>query len=93
MIVPAKPRAGLRYREEYYAGKAEDRARILSVDEQAQSPFGHFSRAMLVKDDTPLEPKVVEYKLYARGVGEVLAYTVSGGSDREELLHYTRGRF
>ena len=48
---------------------------------------------MLVKDDTPLEPKVVEYKLYAKGVGQVLAYTVSGGSDREELLHYSRGRF
>ena len=92
VIVPARPRSGLRYREEYYAGKAEDRARVLSANEQAQAPFGHVSRAILIKDDTPLEPRVVEYKLYGRGVGEVLAYTVSGGGDREELLHFTRGR-
>jgi len=29
---------------------------------------------------------VLEYKLYAKGVGVVLAIAVSGGSDREELV-------
>jgi hypothetical protein len=82
VIVPAKPRAGLRYREEYYAGKAEDRAEILSV-----------TGGLLVRDYTPLEPRLVEYKLYVKGVGEVVAFTVSGGSDREELIRFTRGRF
>jgi hypothetical protein len=31
-------------------------------------------------------PRVLEYKLYAKGVGMVLAIAVSGGSDREELV-------
>ena len=44
IIMPAKPRVGLTYREEFYAGHAEDRARIVSLREQAEVPFGHFTR-------------------------------------------------
>lgn len=88
IIVAAKPRAGLTYRQEYYAGHAEDAARVLSIDEQVQAPFGHFTRALLTKDYTPLEPKLVEYKLYARRVGLVLDVTVSGGAERQELVRY-----
>jgi hypothetical protein len=87
VIMPADPQVGLAYRQEYLAGEAEDAAEILSLDEQAQVPFGHFRDALLVKEFTPLQPRVLEYKLYARGVGMVLAIAVSGGSDREELVH------
>jgi hypothetical protein len=34
---------------------------------------------------------VLEYKLYARGVGLVLALGVSGGGGREELVRFQRG--
>lgn len=85
----AHPEVGQTYREEYYAGQAEDRSKVLSLDEQAQVPFGHFTNALLTKDYSPLEPNVLEYKLYAQGVGQVLAVTVSGGSEREELVSYT----
>ncbi len=40
----------------------------------------------------PLEPTILEFKFYARDVGPVLAIAVSGGTDREELVSYTRGR-
>lgn len=90
VAVPARPRVGLRYRQEYSAGQAEDAARVLSVNEQAEVPFGHFTGALLTKEQTRLEPKVVEYKLYAKGTGQVLAVTVSGGADREELLRYDK---
>ena len=89
--MPATPRPGLAYRQEYYAGEAEDRAKVLSVNEQAQVPFGHFSDVLLTKDVVPLEPDVLEYKLYARGVGPVLILDVSGASGREELVDYTKG--
>jgi hypothetical protein len=46
----------------------------------------------MTQDTNPLEPKVFELKFYARDVGPVLAVSVSGGTDREELLSYTRGR-
>jgi hypothetical protein len=91
VIVPGDPQVGLTYRQEYYAGEAEDAAQIMSLDEQAQVPFGHFRNVLLTKDHTPIEPKVLEYKLYARGVGPVLVLGVSGGSDREELLRFRAG--
>jgi hypothetical protein len=91
IIMRAHPRAGMRYRQEYYKGHAEDRARIVSLREKAEVPYRFFRRTLTTREDTPLEPKVLEYKFYARGVGPVLAITASGGSDREELLRYRRG--
>ena len=85
VIMPANPAPGLKYRQEYYAGEAEDKAEVLSVNEQVESPFGHFTNALLTKDLVPLEPKVSEYKVYAPGIGLVVAVKTSGGSGREEL--------
>jgi hypothetical protein len=87
----AHPRVGRRYGQEHYPGHAEDGAKVLSRTEQAEVPFGHFRRVLLTKDFNPLKPKILEYKLYARGVGPVLEVAVSGGSDRAELLRYRRG--
>ncbi|MDQ3379893.1 MAG: hypothetical protein M3546_06180 [Actinomycetota bacterium] len=94
VIMPAKPRAGLGYRQEYYAGHAEDKAAVVSLAEQAEVPFGYFKkgRILMTRDLNPLSPKILEYKFYARGIGPVLAIGVSGGSDREELLSFERGR-
>jgi hypothetical protein len=91
IAMPADPAPGLTYRQEYYAGEAEDAARVLSVDELVSAPFGSYDEALLTRDFTPVEPDVVEYKLYARGVGLVLAVAVSGGSSREELTSFERG--
>ena len=86
IILPAHPAVGQEYRQEYFKGHAEDRARILSVDEQAEVPYGHFSRVVMTRDWTPLEPRLLEHKFYARGVGPVLEVTVSGGSGRVSLV-------
>ncbi|MGH2962150.1 MAG: hypothetical protein ACRDL3_08170, partial [Solirubrobacterales bacterium] len=92
VIMPADPEPGMTYRQEYYAGEAEDRAEVLSVNEQVEVPFGHFTGALLTKDLVPLEPKVSEYKLYARGVGTVLTVQTSGGEGREELMRVKHDR-
>ncbi len=86
VIMPADPVPGLKYRQEYYAGEAEDKAEVLSTNEQVESPYGHFTGALLTKDLVPLEPRVSEYKIYAPGVGLVVAVKTSGGSGREELV-------
>jgi hypothetical protein len=91
VIMPARPRVGMRYRQEYYKGHAEDRARIMSLRERAGVPFGFYGRTLMTRDENPLKPRVLEYKFYARGVGPVLAISVSGGSDREELIRFRRG--
>lgn len=90
IAMPAHPSVGLTYREEYYKGHAEDRSKVLALDQQVQAPAGHFSGAILTDDYSPLEPTVSEYKLYAKGVGPVVAVSVSGESEREDLLSYTK---
>ena len=52
--------------------------KVLSRDEQAEVPAGHYTHVLLTKDFNPLEPRALEYKLYAKGVGQVLAVGVSG---------------
>jgi hypothetical protein len=90
IIMPADPRDGMAYRQEYYKGEAEDKAEVLSTDEQVEVPFGYFEGALMTKDLVPLEPKVSEYKLYAKDVGPVLTVKTSGGSGREELISYSQ---
>jgi hypothetical protein len=91
VVMPAEPRAGLTYRQTHYAGKEEDRGEVLSTRERAQAPAGYFRDAVAIKETSSLEPKLVEYKLFARGVGLVRAFQVSGGSGREDLLSYSKG--
>jgi hypothetical protein len=90
IAMPAHPTVGLTYREEYYKGHAEDRSKVLALDQQVEAPAGHFTGAILTDDYSPLEPKVSEYKLYAKGVGPVVAVSVSGEAEREDLVSYSR---
>ena len=91
IALPAKPCVGLSYREEYSKGVAEDQSRVLAVDAQVRVRAGHFRHALLTEDFSPIEPNVSEIKFYAPGSGQaVLAVDVSGGSDMEQLVRYTR---
>jgi hypothetical protein len=91
ILLPGAPEVGQAYRQEYYAGEAEDEGAILSLDEWVEVPLGSFEDVLMTKDWTPLEPDVLEHKFYAKGVGPVLALAISGGSGREELLSFEPG--
>jgi len=91
IVMLAHPRVGRRYREEHYPGHAEDGAQVMSRREQAEVPYGHFTRVLFTKNFNPLEPKSLEYKFYARGIGPVLEIGVSGDNDRADLLRYRKG--
>jgi hypothetical protein len=91
IALPGDPTPGLSYRQEYKAGEAEDTGRVLSVDELVEVPFGSFRDVLMTRDSTPLEPDVLEHKFFARDVGPVLALTISGGTEREELVSYRAG--
>jgi len=88
ILLPAHPAPGMAYRQEYYKGQAEDAAAVLSLNMRARVPFGVYDHLLTTKEHTPLEPNVLEQKFYAKGVGQVLALTVSGGGGREELLRF-----
>jgi len=90
VIMPADPRPGTAYRQEYYKGEAEDRAKVLRTDAAVEVPFGTFTDAVETDESTPLEPGTSEHKYYARDVGHVLRTSADGGG-REELVRFTRG--
>ena len=91
IVLPAEPRVGMTYRQEYYAGKAEDAAEILSLTERVEVAHGSYSDVLMTKDYTPLSPNLVEHKFYAKGIGVILVRDVSGGASREELLTFEPG--
>jgi hypothetical protein len=91
IILPADPQVGMTYRQEYYAGQAEDAAEIVSLVEHVEVPFGTFDNVLETRDFTPLDPNVEEHKFYARGVGPVEVRQTSGGSSREVLLTFEPG--
>lgn len=86
IAMPAKPKVGLAYRQEYYKGEAEDNGEVLSISEKVDVEYGHFDRVVLTKDTITIDPDVLEYKFYARGLGPVLTLDISGGVGREELV-------
>ena len=90
IIMPADPKPGVTYRQEYYKGEAEDRAKVRSVTAKGQVPYGQFTDAVETEDTSPLEPGAVELKYYAKDTGLVLRTNEDGGG-REELVTFTKG--
>ena len=86
IIMPANPKVGQSYRQEYYKGVAEDMARPLKLDGSATVPYGSFDHVLVTYEWTPLEPNVAEQKYYAPGVGNVLEVAVKGPPERLELV-------
>ena len=93
VVMPAAPRPGLAYRQEYYKGHAEDRAAIMAVgDDRVQVPAGFFAKGVLAtRELAATEPKTEELKFYVRGIGQVLSVHLDGDGERSELIRYTRG--
>ena len=86
IYMPAQPRVGQSFRQELYAGHAEDHFRVLSLDASVSVPYISSRHALLTKEWTPLQPGVVDHKLYVRGVGTVKEETVKGGAERNVLV-------
>ncbi|MGI8594555.1 MAG: hypothetical protein ACR2ML_09385 [Solirubrobacteraceae bacterium] len=94
IALPANPKPGMSYRQEYYKGVAEDKAAVITVgEEQVEVPFGYFKKDVLMtRDLVPLEPKVQELKFYAPGVGPLLSMHTDGPGGRAALVSFTPGK-
>ena len=86
----ANPRVGRSAQQEFYKGEAEDHFQVLSLHASASVPYVTSADALLTKEWTPLEPGVLDHKLYVRGIGTVLEQAVRGGNERLELVSLTR---
>jgi hypothetical protein len=93
IAMPAKPKPGMSYRQEYFEGEAEDNGAVVTVGkERVEVPFGFFDqRVLMTRDTSTIEPKVEELKFYAPGVGPLLSMHTDGPGGRAALVSYTPG--
>lgn len=91
VIMFADPHVGQAYRQEYYEGEAEDLAEVARAGEATTVAAGSFEDVLVVTEWNPLEPDVVEEKLYARGVGVIKEQKVKGAEEVVELVEFTFG--
>jgi hypothetical protein len=86
VVMLGDPAVGDAYRQEFYQGEAEDTARVLALRESVAVPYGSYPDVVVTEDRNPLEPKILEHKFYARGVGVVLERLVEGGHEVLRLV-------
>jgi hypothetical protein len=71
LMMPGKPKAGMRYYQEIAPGVAMDRAEIIKLNGTCQTPAGTFGKCLITKETTALDSQAEEYKSYAPGIGRV----------------------
>jgi predicted small secreted protein len=87
VIMPAHPRVGYSAAQEHFKGHAEDHFKVIRKHASVTVPYGRFRhRAVVTREWTPLEPGVVDHKLYVRGIGMVKENTVKGGDEVGRLV-------
>jgi hypothetical protein len=90
IIMPAHPKPGDRYRQEYYPpGEALDEARVVGRRGSVTVPYGTFAKPLVTLERSPLEPQT-EKKYYVRGLGEVKETVVKGHHETFSLVRVTR---
>ena len=89
IYMPSNPRVGQSGRQEYYKGQAEDHYKVIGLFGTV-APVGA-ANTLLTQEWTPLEPGVIDHKMYVRGIGTVLEQTEKGGNERNELVSVSRG--
>jgi hypothetical protein len=87
IIMPAHPAVGQHYRQEFFAGEAEDEAKVVDRGLDITVPYGSFHNCIKTVEWTRLEPGIKEAKFYCPRVGFVKANDVQGPETRLVLRH------
>ncbi len=90
IVMPASPQVGQSFQQEFYPGHAEDRFVVLLTAASVKVPAGTYRGALLTAEWTPLEPRVLGEKFYARGIGLVKELDVAGGNESLVLARIQR---
>jgi hypothetical protein len=69
LMMPGKPKVGMKYYQEIAPGVAMDRAEIVNLADTLETPAGSFTKCLKTKEGTALNPLEQEFKVYAPGIG------------------------
>ncbi len=86
IIMPADPKPGLCYQQEYYEDEAEDRGKVLRLNATVSIELDDYEDCLVTKEWTRLEPGNVEHKYYAPNVGLVYIEELKEKTVKVELV-------
>jgi len=86
VFMQARPQLGRWFRQEWFAGHAEDRFKAIDKNSTITVPAGTFRHALRTEERTQLEPDVVDNKYYVPGIGEVFEGAVKGRKEALRLV-------
>jgi hypothetical protein len=86
IIMEADPHAPDGYRQELFPGHAMDQAWVLRRGGATRVPYGEVHPILVTLEWSPLEPTVIDRKVYARGIGIVRELSATGPRETLELV-------
>lgn len=78
------------YYQEYFVGEAEDKGKVLSVNESITVPGGSFTSVVQTFDFSSLDPNIQAHKFYAPGIGVIKEVDLLTGEE-VLLIEFTPG--
>ena len=88
IYMPVHPKVGESFSQEFYKGHAEDHFKVVSLHAAVRVPYSSSKDALQTREWTPLEPGLIDFKYYVRGVGTVKE-RAADGSELARLVSVT----
>jgi len=86
IVIPADPKEGMCYEQEFYEDEAEDMGKVLRLNASVSIDYSDYEDCLKTKEWTPLEPGSIEHKYYAPGIGLVYIEELKEKTVQVELI-------
>jgi hypothetical protein len=86
IIMEANPQIPDAYRQECFAGEAEDTAWVVATEGSLKVPFGNVHNVLSTLEATRIEPGAYDQKIYGPGIGIVSEQSLTGPNEFAELV-------
>ncbi len=90
-LMPAAPRVGQKFLQEYYRGIAEDTAEVVALDAPVTLVDGTTVACLQIRDASQLDPTSQEFKFFAPGIGKVREQHIADATFGERLGSFRPG--
>jgi hypothetical protein len=89
IIMEANPQIPDAYRQECYAGQAEDTAWVVGTTGSVRVPYGNVRNVLTSLEATQIEPGAYDQKVYGPGIGIVSEQSLTGTPEVAQLVSVT----
>ena len=86
IIMEGNPQIPDAYRQECYAGQAEDTAWVVATTGSSKVPYGKVQHVLTTLESTRIEPGAYDEKVYGPGIGIVSEHALTGDNEVAQLV-------